>query len=65
MNEPSTSPLLVGLFFVGRCMIPVVVLIGISYLLRKFGLVVIEAPYDPDEETNEDEDQNISGESVK
>lgn len=50
MNEPSTNPFVIALFFIGRCMIPVAVLIGISYLLRKLGLVVIETPVDPDED---------------
>ena len=39
MDESAASPLLVALFFILRCMIPLVIMLGISYLLRRFGLV--------------------------
>ncbi|HNN14138.1 MAG TPA: hypothetical protein PKL78_11310 [Anaerolineales bacterium] len=40
MNEPSTSPIIMGLLFVLRCLIPLGILFGISYLLRRLELVV-------------------------
>lgn len=64
MSEPSTNPIVIFLFMIGRCLLPVGVLLGISYLLRKFGLVVIEAPNDPNEGKEESaKDQNSEGET--
>ena len=39
MGNSLDSPLLVILFFILRCLVPLIILLGISYLLRKFGLV--------------------------
>ena len=47
-NSPASS-LLVILLFILRCLVPLIILMGISYLLRKFGLV--SEPYkNPPEE---------------
>ncbi len=48
MDEPSTNQFFVALLFVLRCLVPLAVLFGISYLLRKMGLVAVEAPEPPD-----------------
>jgi hypothetical protein len=56
MNDTSANPLFVALLFILRCIVPLVILFGISYLLRKMGLVAVEAPEPPDE--------NIDGEVV-
>ena len=50
MNEPSANSFFVVLLFVLRCFIPLAILFGISYLLRKMGLVAIESPEPKDEE---------------
>ena len=39
MNDGSTGPLIVGMLFVVRCLIPLAILFGTSYLLQHFGLV--------------------------
>lgn len=39
MNENFTSSLFMGVMFVLRCLIPLGILFGISYLLRRFQLV--------------------------
>jgi hypothetical protein len=44
MNEPSTNPIFVVLLFILRCFVPLAILFGISYLLRRMGLVAIESP---------------------
>ncbi|MEP0805388.1 MAG: hypothetical protein HRF47_07845 [Chloroflexota bacterium] len=56
MNEPSASPLFVALLFILRCLVPLAILFGISYLLRKLGLVA-ETPEPPSgyEENGEDQ----------
>jgi len=48
MNEPSAPSFFVILLFILRCFIPLAVLFGISYLLRRMGLVAIEAPEPPE-----------------
>jgi len=52
MNEPSANPFFVVLLFILRCLVPLAILFGISYLLRRMGLVAIEAP-EPKEEAVE------------
>jgi len=39
MNDSSTGPLIVAMLFIVRCLIPLAILFGISYLLQHFGLV--------------------------
>ena len=43
MNEPSTSPIIMGLLFVLRCLIPLGILFGISYILRRLEVFVDQA----------------------
>lgn len=49
MNDTSANPIFVALLFILRCIIPLAVLFGISYLLRKMGLVAVESPEPPDD----------------
>jgi hypothetical protein len=49
MNEPSANSFFVVLLFILRCIIPLAILFGVSYLLRRMGLVAIETP-EPKEE---------------
>jgi hypothetical protein len=46
MNETSANPVFVALLFVLRCLVPLAILFGISYILRKLGLVA-ETPEPP------------------
>jgi hypothetical protein len=57
MEEPSANPFLVTLFFIARCLVPLLVMLGISYLLRRLGLIA-EPPPPPPEYDNGDNDQN-------
>jgi hypothetical protein len=52
MNEPSANSFFVVLLFIIRCLVPLAVLFGISYLLRRLGLVAIESP-EPKEDKEE------------
>ena len=45
MDKATANPLLVGLFFVLRCLVPLFIMLGISYLLRRLGL--IQPPSEP------------------
>ena len=58
MNEPSTNPIFVALLFILRCLVPLGVLFGISYLLRRFGLVTIDNPEPSDDRDEENEDSS-------
>jgi len=53
MNEPSANSFFVVLLFILRCLVPLAILFGISYLLRRMGLVAIESP-EPKEEVAEE-----------
>ena len=53
MNE--TNPVFVALLFILRCLVPLIVLFGISYLLRRLGLVVNDNPEPPEEADQQDE----------
>jgi hypothetical protein len=56
MDDGSANPIYVALLCAARCLIPLVIMLGISYLLRKFGLVKpsFEPPKDyQDNENNE------------
>lgn len=49
MNDPAANPIFVALLFILRCLVPLAILFGISYLLRRFGLVSIDSPEPPEE----------------
>jgi hypothetical protein len=60
MDDISTNPIIVALLFIARCLVPLVVLFGISYLLRRLGLVT-KSP-EPPEEPADDGNHHNSGE---
>jgi len=39
MEDSNTTPLIILVFFLIRCLIPLVVMLGVSYLLKKLGLI--------------------------
>ena len=43
MSGTSTSPIIMGILFVLRCLIPLGILFGVSYLLRRLELVIDHA----------------------
>ena len=53
MTDTSANPLFVALLFILRCIVPLAILFGISYLLRKMGLVAVESPEPPDKNGGE------------
>lgn len=54
MGDATANPLYVALLCVARCLVPLVILFGVSYLLRRFG--VIAKPTPPPEEYPKSED---------
>lgn len=47
MDNNSANPIIVALFFILRCLIPLLIMFGISYVLRRLGLIV-PPPQEPD-----------------
>jgi hypothetical protein len=54
MGDAAANPIYIALLCVARCLVPLVILFGISYLLRRFG--VIAKPTPPPEEFQKHED---------
>ncbi len=50
MDETSANPLIVILLFLLRCLLPLVIMLGVSYLLRRWGLIGEPPPAAPLEE---------------
>ena len=48
MDKASTNPLIVSLFFVLRCVIPLILMLGVSYLLQRLGVIAEPPPPPPD-----------------
>ena len=44
MGDATANPIFVALLCIARCLIPLLVLFGISYLLRRFGVIAKPAP---------------------
>jgi hypothetical protein len=55
MEETSANPFWVSLLCAARCMIPLLIMLGITYLLKKFGLIA-EAPPPPPDQDNDNND---------
>jgi len=54
MGDASANPIYVALLCIARCLIPLIILFGISYLLRRFGLIAKPAPPTDDYQSSED-----------
>ncbi len=57
MEEASTNPVFIALLCIGRCLIPLLIMLGISYLLRKFGLIKV-TPKPPQEFLDSENDED-------
>jgi len=57
MQDTSESPIIVALLFVARCVVPLLFMLGISYLLRRLGLIA-EPPPPPENNNNGSHDGN-------
>lgn len=67
MNDSFSSTLFMGLMFVLRCLVPLGILFGISYLLKRMELVVNDdqakepAPVEEEEDAEQAEDESAEG----
>lgn len=50
-DASSTNPMFVAFFFMLRCLVPLLIMLGITYLLKRLGFIT-EAPPPPPEEEN-------------
>jgi NADH:ubiquinone oxidoreductase subunit B-like Fe-S oxidoreductase len=57
MGGATANPIYVAMLCIARCLVPLVILFGISYLLRRFGIVAKPAP--PPEEYQKSEDNGF------
>jgi hypothetical protein len=57
MENSSTHPIIIGLLFVLRCLVPLAIMLGVSHLLRRFGL--IREPGLPERTSKEEDDINL------
>ncbi len=64
MSETTSSPIIMALLFVLRCLIPLGILFGISYLLRRLELVIDNSDKAPEETKAEAEQTPAAVESA-
>jgi hypothetical protein len=60
MDRPELNPLIIMLFYVLRCMVPLGIMLGISYVLRRLGLIA--KPASPPKGWNDDNGNNGTSE---
>lgn len=44
MDETSANPLVIALMFLARCLVPLVIMLAVSYVLRRLGFIKEPAP---------------------
>jgi len=53
MENANTNPFFVALFFIARCLVPLLIMLGISYLLKRFGLISPPPEPPPDKDNGD------------
>ena len=61
MPDSSESPVIVALLFAARCLVPLLLMLGISYLLRRLGLIAEPPPPPPEENNGQNGNNNPGG----
>jgi hypothetical protein len=56
MDNVNLNPLYIIFLYILRCLVPLGIMLGISYLLRRFGF--IKEPPPPPEDWNNDQNHN-------
>jgi NADH:ubiquinone oxidoreductase subunit B-like Fe-S oxidoreductase len=57
MGDATANPIYIAMLCIARCLVPVLILFGVSYLLRRFGVIAKPAP-PSDEFQKSDENGN-------
>jgi hypothetical protein len=53
MDETIANPIVVALMFIGRCLVPLGIMLLISHYLRKWGLIIENNSHDDQDEEPE------------
>jgi hypothetical protein len=63
MQEATEGPIFLveALLFVLRCLVPLLLMLGVSYLLKRFGLISPPPPPPPDRDNDNNHDKNNGG----
>jgi len=57
MDSSAADPIIISLMFVARCAVPLLIMLGLSYLLKRLGLIQ-EPPPAPKNGANNSENAN-------
>jgi len=49
LDEGGANPVIVALLFVVRCLVPLALMLGVSFLLRRLGLIRVPPPSSDDD----------------
>ena len=65
MHEGSLNPLYIILLYILRCVVPLGIMLGVSYLLRRFGFISKPPPppkgWDDEEGNNHNNNNSMDG----
>ena len=63
MQEATEGPIFLveALLFVLRCVVPLLLMLGVSYLLKRFGLISPPPPPPPDRDNDNNHDNSNGG----
>jgi len=63
MQEATEGPIFLveALLFVLRCVVPLLLMLGLSYLLKRFGLISPPPPPPPDRDNENNHDKSNGG----
>ncbi len=63
MENANINPFFIALGFIARCLVPLLIMLGISYLLKRFGLISPppETPSDKNNGDNNHHEDNGKG----
>ncbi|MBP1703327.1 MAG: hypothetical protein H6Q38_2434 [Chloroflexi bacterium] len=56
MDKPDLNPLIIMLLYIVRCLVPLGIMLGVSYVLRRLGL--ISKPASPPKDWNDNQNNN-------
>ena len=60
MDSNAADPFIITLMFVARCLVPLLIMLGVSYLLKYFGLLQ-EPPSAPADMADVEEENDTNG----
>jgi hypothetical protein len=64
MSEGTESPLVIALLFALRCIVPLLLMLGVSYLLKRLGLIAPPPPPPPNQNNGHNGNGNSNGGGV-